>query len=87
MLCRKELDDPRKCIAEGKAVTACALEFFRQVKKTCHAEFTQYATCLDKSSGDLSYKQWVKIDFNCQNIFKLFFVAAAPLKESTTNAC
>lgn len=57
MLCRKELDDPRKCIAEGKAVTACALEFFRQVKKTCHAEFTQYATCLDKSSGDLNYRQ------------------------------
>ncbi|KAJ8965937.1 hypothetical protein NQ317_009710 [Molorchus minor] len=33
MLCRKELDDPRACIAEGKAITSCALNFFREVKK------------------------------------------------------
>ncbi|CRK90926.1 CLUMA_CG004615, isoform A [Clunio marinus] len=56
MLCRDELDDPRKCIAEGRAVTACALEFFRKVKKSCYEEFTQYTTCLDKSSGDLAFK-------------------------------
>jgi len=59
MLCRQELNDPRKCLAEGRAVTACALEFFRKVKKTCYAEFTQYANCLDKSSGDLHFKQYV----------------------------
>lgn len=52
MLCKTELGDPRKCINEGKAVTNCALNFFRKVKKTCAAEFTQYATCLDKSSPD-----------------------------------
>lgn len=57
MLCRSELSDPRKCLEEGRAVTSCALEFFRKVKKTCADEFTQYATCLDKSSGDLNFKQ------------------------------
>jgi hypothetical protein len=57
MLCRKELDDPRKCIGEGRAVTSCALEFFRKVKKTCFKEFTQYANCLDKSSTKLEFEQ------------------------------
>lgn len=33
MLCKGELKDPRKCIKEGKAVTNCALSFFRKVKK------------------------------------------------------
>uniref|UniRef100_A0A182S9F5 NADH dehydrogenase [ubiquinone] 1 alpha subcomplex subunit 8 n=1 Tax=Anopheles maculatus TaxID=74869 RepID=A0A182S9F5_9DIPT len=56
MLCRQELDDPRACINEGKAVTNCAFEFFRKLKKTCAQEFTQYANCLDKSSGDLNFK-------------------------------
>lgn len=56
MLCRQELEDPRKCLNEGKEVTACSLEFFRMIKKWCHAEFTQYANCLDKSSSDLGYK-------------------------------
>ncbi|CAH2249513.1 NADH dehydrogenase [ubiquinone] 1 alpha subcomplex subunit 8 [Pararge aegeria] len=52
MLCRLEENDPRKCVNEGKAVTACTLEFFRKVKKSCLAEFNQYTTCIDKSSGD-----------------------------------
>ncbi|XP_041985316.1 NADH dehydrogenase [ubiquinone] 1 alpha subcomplex subunit 8 [Aricia agestis] len=56
MLCRYEEKDPRKCINEGKAVTACTLEFFRKVKKVCLAEFNQYANCLDKSSGDHGLK-------------------------------
>lgn len=51
MLCRQELDDPRACIKEGKAVTSCAIEFFRKVKASCAEEFMQYANCLDKSSG------------------------------------
>ena len=57
MLCSKEERDPRKCISEGKEVTACALEFFRKVKKSCLEEFNQYASCLDKSSRDLRYEQ------------------------------
>ncbi|CAK1548819.1 unnamed protein product [Leptosia nina] len=56
MLCRFEEKDPRKCLNEGKAVTACTLEFFRKVKKTCLAEFNQYAHCIDKSSGDMGLK-------------------------------
>jgi len=55
MLCRQELDDPRKCINEGKAVTNCALSFFRKVKNSCADEFLQYANCLDKSSGKQSF--------------------------------
>ncbi|XP_038217793.1 NADH dehydrogenase [ubiquinone] 1 alpha subcomplex subunit 8 [Zerene cesonia] len=54
MLCRSEEKDPRKCINEGKAVTACTLEFFRKVKGSCLAEFNQYTHCIDKSSGDMS---------------------------------
>lgn len=56
MLCRIEENDPRKCINEGKAVTACTMEFFRKVKQTCLNEFNQYAKCIDKSSGDYSLK-------------------------------
>lgn len=65
MLCRFELQDPRKCLNEGKEVTNCSFEFFRLMKKTCRAEFEQYATCLDKSSADLSYKHCR----NTQNVF------------------
>merc|ERR1712126_298216 len=35
MLCKKEYRDPRKCIDEGKQVTSCAINFFREVKKHC----------------------------------------------------
>lgn len=50
MLCRKELDDPRKCLGEGKAVTKCSLDFFQKVKSSCFREFTDYYNCVDKSS-------------------------------------
>jgi len=56
MLCRLEEKDPRKCLVEGKAVTACALEFFRLVKKSCLDEFNQYANCLDRGSPDLKFR-------------------------------
>nr|CAI5847992.1 unnamed protein product [Callosobruchus analis] len=55
ILCRDELRDPRKCLAEGKAVTNCALNFFRQIKNTCADEFMQYVHCLDKSSPDQKF--------------------------------
>lgn len=50
MLCKSELIDPRKCLNEGKAVTKCSLEFFRKVKSSCSREFTDYYTCIEKSS-------------------------------------
>lgn len=59
MLCRMEEKDPRKCLAEGKAVTACTMDFFRKVKGSCLNEFNQYANCIDKSSGDYSMVKWV----------------------------
>ena len=31
MLCRSENQDPRKCLQDGKEVTACALDFLRKV--------------------------------------------------------
>lgn len=66
MLCRDEENlDPRKCLKEGRDVTSCALSFFRLVKKSCHAEFSQYAHCLDKSSSDLGYKHCR----NTQNVY------------------
>lgn len=55
MLCRQEYKDPRHCLNEGKAVTACSLNFFREIKKNCAEEFTQFAKCLDLSSTDFSF--------------------------------
>ncbi|CAG2058152.1 unnamed protein product [Timema podura] len=55
LLCRREMDDPRKCINEGKDVTSCSLDFFRKIKKSCFDEFTQHADCLNRSSGHFAY--------------------------------
>jgi len=57
MLCRSETQDPRKCLREGKDVTSCSMEFFKKVKATCAAEFMSYASCLEKSSGDMQLKE------------------------------
>uniref|UniRef100_R4G8C1 Putative nadh dehydrogenase n=1 Tax=Rhodnius prolixus TaxID=13249 RepID=R4G8C1_RHOPR len=48
-------DDPRKCLAEGKIVTSCSLEFFRALKKNCRPEFEAHAECVDKSSTNFSF--------------------------------
>ncbi|XP_053621115.1 NADH dehydrogenase [ubiquinone] 1 alpha subcomplex subunit 8 [Plodia interpunctella] len=56
MLCRMEENDPLKCINEGKAVTACTMDFFHKVKRSCMKEFNQHANCIDKSSGDFSFR-------------------------------
>lgn len=50
MLCRKEENDPRRCLNEGKAVTACGIDFFQKVKQNCRQEFDQYADCLEYNS-------------------------------------
>jgi len=55
MLCRIEEKDPRKCLQEGKVVTACAMKFFQAVKSSCAKEFTDLAMCLDKSSWDMGF--------------------------------
>lgn len=58
MLCLQEEKDPRKCIAEGKEVTRCGLEFFGKVKQNCYSEFTKYFECIDHSDRQMSLKQW-----------------------------
>jgi NADH dehydrogenase (ubiquinone) 1 alpha subcomplex subunit 8 len=54
MECRTDSKDPRKCLAEGREVTRCALEFFRVVKSSCNDVFTAHWTCLDERNQ--SYK-------------------------------
>jgi NADH dehydrogenase (ubiquinone) 1 alpha subcomplex subunit 8 len=54
MGCRMDNKDPRKCLEEGKKVTACAKEFFSKIKETCNEEFTEYWTCLDYKNQDPS---------------------------------
>ncbi|XP_063172047.1 NADH dehydrogenase [ubiquinone] 1 alpha subcomplex subunit 8 [Candoia aspera] len=49
MLCRWEERDPRKCLKEGRAVSQCAVDFFRQIKLHCATPFTNYWTCIDDS--------------------------------------
>lgn len=64
-MCKDENNhDPRKCLNEGKEVTACSLDFFRQVKKLCKNEFMKYATCLDQTSSDFAFKRYT----NTRNI-------------------
>jgi len=53
MLCKNEnRRDPRPCLEYGKTLTACSIDFFRDVKKTCLGEFDQYTECIDRSSAD-----------------------------------
>jgi len=57
MLCDSEEKDPRKCLKEGKAVTGCAMEFFKKVKINCAEEYTSYWKCIDRSGHDMNYKR------------------------------
>ncbi|XP_003728171.1 NADH dehydrogenase [ubiquinone] 1 alpha subcomplex subunit 8 [Strongylocentrotus purpuratus] len=47
MLCREEEKDPRKCLEEGRQVTACSFKFFNQIRTHCNESFTEHWTCLD----------------------------------------
>lgn len=51
MLCRYEEQDARYCLKEGKAVTACGVEFLTAIKKHCYDSFTNYWQCLDYKGG------------------------------------
>ena len=54
MLCRREEEDPRKCIKEGAAVTDCGVRFLQMVKQNCREEFERYANCIEYSSPGLA---------------------------------
>lgn len=47
MLCRYEEADPRYCLKEGKAVTACGVQFLQMLKKHCYQSFATYWQCVD----------------------------------------
>ena len=47
MLCSSEERDPRKCLKEGREVTACGLRFLQRVKATCREEVETYARCIE----------------------------------------
>jgi len=53
MLLRREYEDPRRTIKEGAKVTACGVDFLRNLKKTCLDGITKYADCIDKSHEKL----------------------------------
>ncbi len=50
MECKQQEKDPRKCLAQGRAVTKCAFDFFKKVKETCNESFTAHWTCLDHNN-------------------------------------
>lgn len=56
MLCKTEERDPRKCVKEGKLVTACGIEFLQKVKKHCAAELTNFAKCIEWSSQEMDFE-------------------------------
>ena len=47
---RHDTQDPRATIEEGKAVTACAMDFFMKMKEHCMAEFDSHYKCLNKEN-------------------------------------
>lgn len=61
MLCRREERDLRRCIVEGKAVTSCALDVLKKMKKHCYEDFNAYMYCLERSSGTLDLSPYVYI--------------------------
>ncbi|XP_015921868.1 NADH dehydrogenase [ubiquinone] 1 alpha subcomplex subunit 8 [Parasteatoda tepidariorum] len=63
MLCRKEENDPRRCLKEGKEVTACGLEFFQKVKQHCKDEFNDYADCIQWYSPHMTIQDCRKSQF------------------------
>jgi len=73
MLCRAEDQDPRNCINEGKEVTRCGLEFLTKLKKSCLAEFNQYAQCIDHSSTNMALKNCRKTQAVYDNCVKEHF--------------
>lgn len=54
MLCNDELKDPRKCLNEGKELTACGMSFLRNLKKHCAEEFDAHWRCVELKSPQLA---------------------------------
>jgi len=56
MLCKLEERDPRKCLKEGKDITACGLNFLQRTKQTCRSELTAFARCIEWNSMDMNFE-------------------------------
>jgi len=65
MLCREEEGDPRRCLNEGKHVTACAMDVLKKMKKHCLEDFNAYMYCLERSSGTLDLTKYVLYPIIC----------------------
>lgn len=63
MLCSQEEKDPRKCLREGKEVTACGLRFLQRVKAACREETEAYARCIEWTS-DASVNMYCAKEMN-----------------------
>ncbi|CAJ0580923.1 unnamed protein product, partial [Mesorhabditis spiculigera] len=53
MLRRRELEDPRAVLKEGRAVTDCGIQFLLALKKDCKTETDSLGQCIDQSSAKL----------------------------------
>lgn len=62
MLCRTEHNDPRKCLAEGKALTACGMKFLQQMKKFCYQEASSRVDS-DRSGGSEPIERDIDFQF------------------------
>ncbi|KAL3098091.1 hypothetical protein niasHT_027636 [Heterodera trifolii] len=64
MLLRSERDnDPRKALPEGRAVTACAINFLRKMRRECGDEIRDYANCFHRESDKMHLHQCRRAQF------------------------
>lgn len=74
MLCREEERDPRRCLNEGKAVTSCATDVLKKMKKHCLEDFNAYMYCLERSSGSLEFHPYVTLYLTILILFQILCI-------------
>jgi hypothetical protein len=79
-----EENDPRRCLDEGKAVTACALNVFKNLKKHCLEDFNAYMYCLERSSGTLEFSPYVTLYLADNKKKEINFITLAVQYDDTT---
>lgn len=50
--CKRNDENPEKCLKEGAAMTGCLLDVLKDVKGKCGNETNAYAACLDYRSNN-----------------------------------
>ena len=56
-----------KCLGEGKQLTACGLEFYRKMTRTCRPKIEAYALCIDQSDGRYPLDICMKVLFQIED--------------------